>query len=238
MKMRQAVILAGGMGTRLGQLTKEVPKPFLQVGGQPFVVNLLNQLAQCGVEQVVFSLGHLAKVAEDALKNISHKDLKLTSVTEDSPLGTGGGLRHCMDILDDQFFVMNGDSFFGFDLTLLTKTMGAMKTKAALALRPVNDTSRYGSVHCQNSLVTSFAEKTASSGPGTINAGIYAIQKDALRILPDGPASLERDFFPQLAANRQLAGVEADGFFIDIGIPEDYDRAQDLFSHGQVIKGL
>lgn len=230
MNIRQALILAGGKGTRLGSMAANIPKPFLDVGGNPFISFLFKQLKQCGIERIVLSLGYQASVARKILATIDHCGMEVTTVVEPEPLGTCGGVKNCADVLDNFFFVLNGDSYFDFESGLLVRAIMELDCMAALALRPVPDTSRYGSVCCENGYITAFAEKKKSHGPGIINAGFYAFRKQILEMLPEGNSSLERDVFPTLARQSKLAGVYADGFFIDIGMPEDFNHAQMLFA--------
>ncbi|NDV24911.1 D-glycero-beta-D-manno-heptose 1,7-bisphosphate 7-phosphatase [Desulfovibrio sp. JC022] len=219
--IKQAVILAGGKGTRLGTLTKTTPKPVIPVAGKPFLSHLLWNLARHGVTEILLSTGYLHEVLNESLGDGSRFGVNLTYVQEESPLGTGGGLRNCLEELHDRFFVLNGDSIF--DINYLDLING--ETDVVLALRKVEDTARYGRVVHENGMVSSFLEK-GESGPGAINGGVYLMSRDVVAALPEGASSLEKDWFPKLASEGKLSCRELNGFFIDIGIPEDLERAQ------------
>lgn len=218
--IRQAVILAGGRGTRLGNLTQTTPKPAISVGGVPFLHHLIWNLARHGVRDIILSTGYL----HDRLREVLGDEAfgaHLSYVREDVPLGTGGGLRNCLDALDERFLVLNGDSIF--DINYLDLTLE--QTRAALALRRVPDTARYGRVDHTAGRVTAFREK-GKAGAGAINGGIYFLTREVVASLPEGASSLEQDLFPVLAEHGELACREYSGFFIDIGVPEDLARAQ------------
>ena len=221
--IHQAVILAGGKGTRLGKLTEAMPKPVLPVGGDPFINYLIWNLTRYGVTDIVISSGYHHEQLVSILDCHPVSGVDIRFVQESTPLGTGGGLRNCLSILDDQFFVLNGDSIFDLNYHDLAKRAGS---GAAIGLRRVDDTARYGRVEVTDDLATSFREK-GESGPGFINSGIYCLTKAIVEDMPDGESSLECDIFPRLAAQKQLGAGQYTGFFIDIGIPEDFNRAQE-----------
>jgi len=219
---RQAVILAGGMGTRLGSLTESIPKPVLPVGGEPFINYLIWNLARHGITDIIVSSGYQHAQMVFVMETHPVPGVEVRFVQEATPLGTGGGLRNCLSLLEEQFFVLNGDSIF--ELNYLDLAMRA-STGAAIGLREVEDTARYGRVDVATGLVTSFREK-GDSGPGFINSGIYCLSRGIVEEMPEGECSLERDVFPRLVAENRLAAGFYSGFFIDIGIPEDFERAQ------------
>jgi D,D-heptose 1,7-bisphosphate phosphatase len=221
--IRQAVILAGGKGTRLGELTNQTPKPALEVGGIPFVGHLIWNLSRHGIKHIILSTGYLADELEQAV-NKCGVEAEIVFVREYEALGTGGGLRNALPYLDERFLVLNGDSLFDvnyLDLNLLLEA----GIEAALALRLVSDADRYGSVILQEKSVVGFREK-GHEGPGMINGGVYAMKRKALNRLPPSPSSLEHDLFPQLAEEGRLRGSCYDGYFIDIGLPESLSLAQ------------
>lgn len=219
----QALILAGGLGTRLGELTKSTPKPILRVGGVPFMEHVLWNLKRHGIERILLSTGYLADQVEATLGDGSRLGIELTYNVEAEALGTGGATRFAGPRLEDEFFVLNGDTLFDVNYWALT----AMKQgagHAAMALRHVPDVSRYGGCTLRGEQVTAFQEK-GHAGPGVINAGIYALDQETIARLPEGKSSLERDLFPMLAAEGRLSGIAADSFFIDIGLPETLEEA-------------
>ncbi len=222
--LRQAVILAGGLGTRLGSLTQATPKPLLETGGKPFLAYLIKNLARHGVDRIVLSIGYLAEQFEAALGDGSAYGVEIVYVAEPEALGTGGALRFVAEHLEDEFLVLNGDTIFGMN-TLDLALRISDDIPAAMALRRVPDTARYGAVEVENGKVSGFHEKSRS-GEGLISAGVYAMRKAVLDRLPEGKCSLEANLFPTLAAEGKLAAAEYDGFFLDIGLPETLEEAQ------------
>lgn len=219
----QAVVLAGGKGTRLGGLTAETPKPLLPVAGRPFIEWVIGNLATEGVRRVVLSVGYRADAFETWLRGFP-SELEIDLFVEDEPLGTGGALPLMVARLDAAFFVLNGDTIFDAPLAALAGLVAAPEYAGAVALRHLPDTSRYGRVVLSGERVTAFSEKTGAA-PGLINGGIYALRRESLVGL-GSPSSLEQDLLPSLAAAGTLAGLPADGFFIDIGVPQSYAEAQ------------
>lgn len=225
--LRQAVVLAGGLGTRLGELTRSTPKPFLPVGDRPFLEYVVWNLRRHGITKLVFCVGYLAEKIVDHFGDGSGFGVSIEYVVEQEPAGTGGALLLALSRLEETFLVVNGDTLFDLnylDLGLLLELSGAA---AAVALRSLPDTSRYGRVCLNGHMVAGFAEK-AGGGPGAVNGGVYAMRRDALARLSGLPCSLERDLFPLLAQSGGLAGRVYEGFFIDIGVPESLREADVL----------
>lgn len=221
----QAVVLVGGLGTRLGELTRTVPKPMLPIAGRPFLEYLIQLLRREGFNRVVFCTSHLADVVENHFGDGAGFGVTVNYSREPQPLGTGGALRLARELLDPQFLVLNGDTIFDIPMRRLAELLQQHGTaNAAMCLRHVEDTGRYGSVQVTGDFVASFNEK-GRSGPGWINGGIYCLNRAAVDLLPAGTSSLERDLFPHLAARKQLCAMECDGYFIDIGLPETLARA-------------
>jgi len=222
----QAIILAGGLGTRLGELTRSMPKPLLDISGQPFLEYVFWNLRRHGIGRVVLSVGYLAEKTQAILGDGSRFGLDLTYIVETEPQGTGGGLKLAVDLLDDEFLVLNGDTIF--DVNYLDLALGlSSENIAAMALRQVKDVSRYGNVQLEGGQIRRFCEK-AAQGPGVISGGVYALRKEALDFLPEGPSSIEQDMFPRLVQSGRLGGQVYNGFFLDIGLPETYRAAQIL----------
>ena len=226
-----AVILAGGKGTRLQTAISDVPKPMARVNGRPFLDYQLIQLARSPlVGGTVLALGYLAhKVVEHYTESPS--PTPLTFVVEDNPLGTGGAVRHAMSALAQPLvLVMNGDSLFDLDVAALYQAHRHAGRDATIALLDVPDTSRYGHVTVDGDLVTAFREKTGVSEPGTINAGVYLFERSVLAAIPEGEAvSMEHVVLPALVAAGRLTAAVFLSDFIDIGLPETY-RAADAFT--------
>ncbi len=232
------VVLCGGLGTRLRAVVADRPKVLADVAGRPFLAHLLDHLAAQGAREVVFSAGHLAGQIADFAADFAAKapqGLRLRTVVEEAPLGTGGALRFAASEagLDGTFVALNGDTFFAGALARLVDAHRAARAPLTLALARVADAARYGTVRFEPStgLVTAFEEKGAS-GAGWINAGAYVVEAAALAALAPGqPASLECDTLPALVGHGLLAVPFPDAAFLDIGLPADYARAAALLSH-------
>lgn len=223
--LKQAVILAGGLGTRLGEATRQTPKPLLAVGGRPMLEHLVWNLRRHGVDDIILSVGHLAHRIEEHFGDGSAFGVRIRYVVEASPAGTGGALKLCADLLAPRFAMLNGDTLFDFnllDLALLAETSDAA---ACLALRPVPDASRFGHVQTQGTRVVRFAEKSAP-GPGIVNGGVTIFDRRVLDRLPEGVSSIENDLMPALVAQGQVHGKAYAGYFLDIGLPETLLQAQ------------
>jgi len=223
--MNQAVILVGGKGTRLGLLTSETPKPMMDIGGRPFVQLLIEEIARHGFEDITLLCGHLAEKIYSVFDDMSIGKAEVRCIVEPQPMGTGGALQQVADLLDEEFLLLNGDSLFDFNLLDLQTLASSQSWLGKVALRPLPDTGRYGTVTLDGERITSFAEKTAI-GPGLINGGVYMLRRQVLDYIQHIPCSLEKDILPRLAAEGRLFGRAYDGYFIDIGIPEDLQRAQ------------
>ena len=217
----EAVILAGGLGTRLRSVVSEVPKCMAPVDGKPFLQYVLEWLSRFDVSHVVLSVGYLREVIF-AFIDSREWPFEISYAVEEEPLGTGGGIRLALTkCREDRVIVLNGDTFFNVDLKALT-----FAAPVTLALKPMRDFDRYGAVDLAGGLVTGFHEKTACT-EGLINGGVYALVRSRLDLaFYPGRFSFEKDLLEPLAAARLVAGQVQEGYFIDIGIPEDYARAQ------------
>ncbi len=228
--VRQAAILTGGLGTRLGQLTTSTPKPLLPCGDRPFVAWLLRELSRFGVEEIILLTGHLAGAVEAMLPEIAAglpKPLRITCSREERPAGTGGALFHARAHLAERFLLCNGDSWLDFNLAHLLADAASDpdETIGRIVLRRLDDATRYGVVEMDGDRVTAFHERATPGQAGRVNAGLYLFDR---RVLDEvGPScSLERDVMPALASRGALRGTVADGYFVDIGVAADLKRAQ------------
>jgi mannose-1-phosphate guanylyltransferase len=221
----QALILAGGEGTRLRPLTTTYPKPVVPLVDRPFIGFMLDWLQDHGVDEVVMSCGHMADGVRAVLGDGSRFGVRLQFVEEPRPLGTGGALKFAEDLLDERFLMLNGDILTDLDLTAQLEQHERTGARATLALTPVEDPSAYGLVRLDgNDEVTEFVEKPSADQIDTsnINAGAYVLDRSVLELLAPGqPASIERDVFPRLVGH-ELYGFVADGYWMDIGTPERY----------------
>ena len=228
--VRQCAVLVGGLGTRLGALVADVPKPMLDVAGQPFLAWLLREVSRFGIDETVLLTGHLSDVVEAALPALHAalpRPMRLTVSREPVRSGTGGALHHAAPLLHDRFLLLNGDSFLDVPLGPALTVVEAPNVLGHLLLRPVLDASRYGVVETAGDRITAFRPRPdpAHAGPATINAGIYVLDRRILdHVAPQ--CSLEADVLPGLAASGALRATVGQGWFIDIGIPADLARAQ------------
>ncbi|MCC6718003.1 MAG: HAD-IIIA family hydrolase [Acetobacteraceae bacterium] len=226
---RQAAILVGGLGTRLGEATRATPKPMVAVGGRPFLAWLLRELCRFGVEEVVLLAGHLSDTLRQGVAAIAEtlpRPLRLVCSDEPVRAGTGGALFHASHLLDARFILCNGDSWFDGNLAAALAAAAADPDEvvARMIVRQVPDAARYGVVSLDGAVVRGFAER-GDAGGGAINTGIYLLDRRVLDTLAP-VCSLEREVLPALAARGLVRATRGEGHFIDIGIPEDLARAQ------------
>lgn len=225
-----AVILAGGLGTRLREVVADRPKVLAVVNGRPFLACLLDRLIDAGIRRVVLCTGYMAELVRDTFGD-SYRGMVLCYSREVAPLGTGGALRLALPLIDsDPVLVLNGDSFCDADLGLFARQHLAAAALASLVLVKVKDIARYGAVDVDEAgSVSSFREKGSQSGEGMINAGVYLLARSVIAAIPEGkPVSLEREVFPVLIGGG-LSGFLQPARFIDIGIPADYYAASSFF---------
>lgn len=223
--MREAIVLAGGFGTRLREVVPDVPKPMAPVLGRPFLEIMLHTLASKGFTRIVLSLGFMAeKITSHFGRHFS--GMELAYVIEDRPLGTGGAVRLALNqCSQDHAFVFNGDTFLDLEVDAVDEYWLAHGNPIIVA-REVPDSSRYGCLLVQNGLVRGFAEKSVA-GSGLINAGCYIFNTGQLNMFPLGKSfSLENDFLKNAVQTQRVDVFVTNGTFIDIGVPEDFYRAQ------------
>ena len=230
--LNTAIILAGGMGTRLKTIISDLPKPMAPIMNVPFLTYQLNYLKHFGIKKVIFSVGYLSEKII-AHYNQSFENISIEYSIEKNPLGTGGGIRMAMSNLnEDLVLILNGDSFFDLDLEQFYNLHLEQKSDFSLALRYVNNSERYGNIEFNSShQITSFIEKNQLNQSGYINAGVYILSKKLYlqNTKPDINFSIEKDFFEKQLNQLIIKGFEFKDYFIDIGIPEDYLKAQDDF---------
>jgi NDP-sugar pyrophosphorylase family protein len=226
--LEQAVILAGGAGTRLRPLVSDVPKPLAAIAGRPFIEYLLMQVRAHDIRQVVVCAGYRAEALMAHLGDGRRWDIEVVFSVEETPLGTGGALSRALPhISGDRCLVMNGDSFFDIPIGELYTAHVQAGSAITIALARAERSSRFGSVAIDpNGNVTEFLEKSSVPGPALINAGLYIIERRELASIPAGkPVSLEREIMPAMIGHG-LRGVVFDAYFVDIGVPEDFIKAQ------------
>lgn len=223
--VEQAVFLVGGLGTRLQDLTRQTAKPMLPVGGRPFLDYLLEEAARHGVKRALLLCGYKADDLGQAYAGRMVRGMRVETAVEPSPAGTAGALALAAQRLDQRFFLVNGDSLLDFNWLSLLPEVG-IESLIQMALATGVAGTRYGRVAVEHGKVRDFAPSGPPGEP--INAGVYLMDKAILSRIKSMPCSLERDVLPELAREGAIAGRILEGPFIDIGIPEDFARAQTL----------
>jgi|SaaInlStandDraft_6_1057023.scaffolds.fasta_scaffold91246_2 D-glycero-alpha-D-manno-heptose 1-phosphate guanylyltransferase len=222
----KAIILAGGFGTRLRERVPLVPKPMAPVAGRPFLEYILDKLDQANFEQVVLSVGYQASIIMDHFGD-SYRHMSISYAHEKEPLGTGGAIAFALTLVDeDPVLVINGDTFLDIDYRELFNWYLSEPRKVAIVLRELDDISRYGTVQLKGDIVTGFYEK-GQTGAGLINAGVYIVNPNFFdEAGVTGKFSFEVDFLQVYCDEIKPGAYIVSGYFIDIGIPDDYNRAQ------------
>jgi D-glycero-alpha-D-manno-heptose 1-phosphate guanylyltransferase len=227
----EAIILAGGFGTRLRGIVDDMPKSMASVNGHPFLEYLFNYLLGQGIRRIILSVGYKKEMIQSYFKD-HYRGISISYAIEDEPLGTGGGIKNAfMQVEGEMAFTLNGDSLFRIDFQAMQRTHMAAGADLTMALRYLEDTSRYGTVRISDTKrITGFNEKDPDSASGYINGGVYLINKPFLERM-DFPQkfSMEKDCFEQYYKTANIFAYISRGYFLDIGIPEDYQKAQDDF---------
>lgn len=226
--VKQCVILLGGLGTRLGALTADTPKPLLPVGGLPFVEVLIAEARRRGFTKFLLLAGHRAEVVTDYIDSTDVRGrfgAEVEIAIEPTPLGTGGALVNALPLLDETFLLINGDTWFDFNwLDLAARTL-AHGSAVGMALRLVEKPDRYETIVLDGPRIAAFRPRGAGLERALINGGVYVMGRSAVETLAC-PSSVEADLLPRLVAEGRVTGIAYEGFFIDIGIPETYADAQ------------
>ncbi|MHC1724262.1 MAG: nucleotidyltransferase family protein [Aminipila sp.] len=223
----EAIILAGGLGTRLANVVSDVPKPMAPVAGKPFLQYILDDLIDKGITHVIIAVCYKKECIIDFFGS-SYKNISINYSIEEKPLYTGGAIKKALSMCKEQeVFVINGDTYF--DVNLKDMLLDASKdVEILIAVKRMFDFSRYGEVKINSQkIVEAFNEKKYCK-EGFINGGIYLIKRSCLTKFPEA-FSLENDYFPLILEQGKMKAFKSEGFFIDIGIPEDYKLAQACF---------
>jgi len=235
----EAIVLAGGMGTRIRHVVPDRPKAMMDVAGRPFLEYLLDLMSRNGIARTVLATGHL----HDSIQRhfgTGWRGMEICYSVEDTPLGTGGATWKALRLATrDDVFVFNGDTFFDIDLSVLRDFHLSLGADITLALKPMRDILRYGSVALKDGQIVGFREKSKTA-EGLINGGIYVINRRLTgRMAFPETFSLESDLLEKMAGAITIGGSVQEGYFIDIGMPVDYARAQrelPLRPPGQALK--
>lgn len=232
----QAVLLAGGLGTRLRAVVSDRPKPMALIGEKPFMEYVVQELARHEIKDIIFAVGYKGSMVEEYFKDGSDFGIHASYAYEEELLGTAGAIKNAGKyVTEDSFFVLNADTFYRMDYGRLTALQKEENLDMALVLRQVPDISRYGEAVLSGNRVTGFNEKSSESRPGTINGGVYLMKRELLSEIPERKVSLENEMIPRwMLEGRKLGGFVNDGYFIDIGVPEDYFKFKEDVQKGVI----
>lgn len=227
MKVTEAIILAGGLGTRLRSAVPDLPKCMAPVAGKPFLSYVIDYYKKQGIMHFIFSLGYRHEAILDYLES-DYQGLNYSFVIETEPLGTGGAIRlACTKTISVAPLILNGDTLFNIDLKAVSDFHFDKKAACTLSLKPMTDFDRYGVVEIsQDGVINDFKEKKHYA-KGLINGGVYVLDKKSFSAI-EWPEkfSFEKDFLEKKYLSKSLFGIVQEGYFIDIGIPEDFNKAQ------------
>lgn len=224
--MANAIILAGGFGTRLRPSVSDKPKPLAPVQGRPFLDHQLAWAAMAGIDRVILTVHHMADQLIEFAAARDGRPLPIDVVHEETPLGTGGAVKNAIKeaAVSEDVVVMNGDTYYNFALRPVLDSHGANPCPVTMAVAQVDDCARYGTVRTAGKRVTGFDQATGRAEPGLVNCGLYVFDCLAMEDFPQGAFSMEHDFFPAMAERSLIAAfaVAERPAFIDIGTPESY----------------
>jgi D-glycero-alpha-D-manno-heptose 1-phosphate guanylyltransferase len=229
MSIMEAIILAGGFGTRLRHIVTDVPKPMATVAGRPFIEYILNYLGHESVAHAILAVGYKKECIMEYFGK-DYQGMQLTYSREDKPLFTGGAIRQALGYCqDDSVFVINGDTYFNVPLKKMQKDFFSHPADISVAIRKMHHFSRYGTVRTDaDHWITGFEEKKEKQS-GFINGGVYLIKKSSLAGYPEA-FSYEEEVLVKQVKTLRMRAFDSPGYFIDIGIPEDYYKAQADFA--------
>jgi D-glycero-alpha-D-manno-heptose 1-phosphate guanylyltransferase len=226
------IILAGGLGTRLASVVSDVPKPMALVAGKPFLDHILCKLPLHNISQIILAVGYKYEKIEAYYGNTYH-NIPIVYSVENEPLSTGGGVALALDKMRSETgIILNGDTFFDVNYEELIEVHKSSLSPITLSLKQMENPDRYGTVLVETHKIVRFQEKELGQKTGLINGGVYAIHKKLKEMMPHlDKFSFETEVLEANVAAGLLAGYISSGLFIDIGIPEDYERAQTIFAH-------
>lgn len=227
-----AILLAGGLGTRLKSVINDRPKPMALIKDKPFLEYVLMELRRNNVIDVIFAVGYKGSMVEEYFGDGEGFGMNILYSYEENPLGTAGAIKLAGKYIQgDKFLVLNADTLYRLDYTRILAVQEELNLDMTLVLRTVSDISRYGAAKLSEEkvgMLTAFNEKESEHKSGTINGGVYLMSTKLLEEIPEGKVSLENEVIPKLMKEKvekfKLGGLVNDGYFIDIGIPKDYYR--------------
>jgi D-glycero-alpha-D-manno-heptose 1-phosphate guanylyltransferase len=223
----EAIILAGGLGKRLQSVVKDIPKPMADINGKPFLCYIIDYLSAHGIKNILLSVGYKQEIIKHYFGSKYHNS-RIHYAFEEVPLGTGGAIQKALNFVrGSNVVVLNGDTFFAVDLKKMMDFHVHLKSTLTLAIKPMHDFNRYGTVELKGNEIIGFREKTQTIF-GYINGGIYIINKSIIKHFCQSlkSFSFEVDFLRKNLNNIMPLAFKSDSYFIDIGIPVDYKKAQ------------
>jgi D-glycero-alpha-D-manno-heptose 1-phosphate guanylyltransferase len=223
----EAIVLAGGLGTRLKPIISDIPKPMAPIEGKPFLHYLFGFLKKNGIQKVILSTGYKHQIIENYFGK-NYLGISIEYSVEDFPLETGGAVKKAMELIHSkEVFVLNGDTYFGISLKELYETHISLHSQLTVALKRMKNPKRYGVIETEGNRIVEFHEKNSVQSEGCINGGIYVIKPELFdNIATPEKFSLEKDFLEKYVRHVRMNSCFSDSYFIDIGIPEDYLLAQ------------
>lgn len=253
----EAILLCGGLGTRLRSVVSDRPKPMADIAGKPFLHYFVRMLSEKGVERFIFALGYMGEQIEAYFQDGREYGISIVYSYEESPLGTGGAIRNALPKMrEEDVLVLNADTYFDTDYRSLFQEQSGKRADMTIASREIEDVSRYGAiVKDTDGRILRWNEKQSGSGEtmpdsaetlarsgetapkrGEINGGIYVMKKSLIEKIPVGKQSLENDCIPVwLSHSVKIHALPSDGYFMDIGVPEDYRRFQADVQSGKIV---
>lgn len=227
----QALLLAGGLGQRLRSVVNDRPKPMALINEKPFLEYVILELKKNQIYNIIIAVGYKGSMIEDYFKDGAEFGVSISYSYEETQLGTAGAIKNALPLIQEEnVFVLNADTFYKVNYNHLFQLHHQLKADMTLVLRKVGDISRYGHAREESNLLICFNEKVQDKVEGTINGGVYIINKSVIKDIPNGKVSLENEVIPVLLGKKAIIGAfEETGYFIDIGIPEDYFKfAEDI----------
>ena len=222
----EAIVLAGGLGTRLRSIVVDRPKVMLEIGSRPFLEILLERMIPRGLHRAILATSHMHPIIESYF-GTQFRGVKIDYAREDQPLGTGGAVWNALQTASEEdVLVLNGDTLFDIDLYDFHRFHKEIRADASIALKPMRNFDRYGTVELTNGRIKAFREKRPTK-EALINGGVYLLNRASITklVMPER-FSIETDFFEKYTTRLRICGYVSDAYFIDIGIPEDCERAR------------
>jgi len=227
----KAIILAGGLGTRLRPLTNDIPKPLLLISGKPIIEHAIENFKKHDIKDIILSIGYMADKIKDRFGDGNKWGVNISYCIEDEPLGTGGAIKKASEGIEDFFIAINGDNLCDFNWTEIIESHRRNNAQVTLSLFPVEDVTQFGIAELDGEKILNFIEKpTVEEAPTNLNnAGGYVINPTALDMLPDGVSSIERDLFEKLVKQGTIFAHRHEGQWFPTDTLEKYQKADNEF---------